>query len=169
MAPRTSTALWMLSLVFLAGCVEANSQQAVPELDDTTIILDTDTVVIFGGIQRIARKIATPPHRVVMHFDSATGRFDYYYEESGIRTSRATVYARRGDLILWKSDQGPWAVHHGPLTPLRVIRIHGDSGRWAGAQVRADATYGKYRYFVAVEIGGAIWMDDPEDMVGPGR
>lgn len=156
-------ALWVIPLV-LAGCAEANSKQLPPQLNDTTLVLEGDTVVVFGGIQPLPRQMRT--YRVTMEFDPKTRRFDYF-DEPRARNPRVTVYASPGDLILWRSDQGPWAVHHGPLTPFRVIHIHADSGRWAGAQVRADATFGKYRYFVAVEINGRIWMDDPDDMVGP--
>lgn len=107
-------------------------------------------------------------HRVLIRFDPETRRFSYVDPKDTTR-SLNPVYAMPGDRIEWSSQQGPWAVHHGPLTPFRVIHIQGRPGEWAGAYVWENTPYGKYRYFVAVEIRGTIWMDDPEDMVGPGR
>lgn len=162
----------LLPLLLLAACQVADSRQAIPTLRDTTIVVGKDTIRVFGGIDRRYNQI----RRVVIDLRQDRQMRDKYgqrvppqflYRDTARRESQNPVYAAPGDLIIWRADDGPWAVHHGPLTPFRVLRIHGRPSQWAGAQVRADATFGKYRYFVAVEIGDTIWMDDPDDMIGP--
>lgn len=164
MRPTARNAFWALPLLILAGCPDADSQQVPPRLQDARIQLAPDTMaLVIGGVARAA----PDTHRVVITVNAEEGIFDY--GDPATDKAQTTVYANPGDVIVWTSRQGPWAVHHGPLTPFRVLRIGGGSGEWAGAQVRRDATFGKYRYFVAVEINGRIWMDDPDSMVGPER
>ncbi|MGH7544602.1 MAG: hypothetical protein ACREKI_00305 [Gemmatimonadota bacterium] len=167
MKRTAGNALWVLPLVVLTACPDADSKQVPPRLQDVRVPLAPDTTaLVIGGIARVPGTVPDT-HRVVIAVDPRTGIFEY--GDPATRESRTTVYANPGDVIVWTSEQGPWAVHHGPLTPFRVLRIAGRPGEWAGAQVRRDATFGKYRYFVAVEINGRIWMDDPDSMVGPER
>lgn len=110
---------------------------------------------------------------ILIQVDTAANRFSYQVEAAtGLFTGLVgrpanPIHAWPGARIRWKSDQGAWAVHHGPLTPFRQLAVFGDREQAVGAQIRPDAMWGKYPYFVAVVIDGRVWTDDPEDVVGP--
>lgn len=105
-------------------------------------------------------------HEVLILFDEERGRFKYV--DPGERSvSRDPLYVLPGDVVEWRSEQGAWAVHLGPLSPFDAIRLRGGSGKAVSATVREDVPRGKYPYFVAVYVDGQVWTDDPDNVVGP--
>jgi plastocyanin len=106
------------------------------------------------------------PDTVAIMVDTVTGR---------VAVSPDPLFIQPGDSVIWFSDDGPWAVHFNPISPLGVRRLRGARGERNGGLVRADNPPGKYTYFVAVEVNGRIFtadpplIDDGEEVPGGGR
>ncbi len=78
------------------------------------------------------------------------------------------VHARRGDRVVWRHADGPFAVHFAPLSP--VDRPFVNAGKGASsrpATVGDQVPFGRYKAFVAAEKNGRLWTDDPPFEIGP--
>ncbi len=72
------------------------------------------------------------------------------------------VFIERGDAVRFTSADGPFAVHFNPLSPFSQRRLRGAAGDTLSAVVRTGLFAGKYSYFVAVEVKGKIFTEDPD-------
>ncbi len=87
-----------------------------------------------------------------------SGDFDY---------SLDPIRVDGGDTIEWVCESGPFAVHLGWGTPCSKGRVRGGKGQKASTSVRSNVANGRYKYMVAVSVGGEIYTDDPEIVVKP--
>ena len=110
-------------------------------------------------------------HRVTITVSSA-GEFTY---------SLDPIKAAPNDVIEWSCDNGAWsiqvaglqdettkALQHGK-TPFAENKRSARANQRAanGLAVAANATFGTYKYNVAVVVGGNVFIDDPEIIIGP--
>jgi hypothetical protein len=72
--------------------------------------------------------------------------------------------AVRGDQIEWTCNQPKFALHLGEISPCDHRRFRTSSGKLS-VTVRNDAPIQVYKYFVAVDVNGQIFTDDPEIIV----
>lgn len=95
-------------------------------------------------------------HNVEIEVSSA-GDFTY---------SQPRVRAERGkDQIEWRCKQGNYAVHLGDISPCDKRRYRARKGNTIRGSFRSDAPLQHYKYFVAVEVNGEIYTDDPEIII----
>jgi plastocyanin len=92
------------------------------------------------------------PDTVAIMVDTVTGR---------VTVSPDPLFIQPGDSVIWFSNDGPWAVHFNPISPLGVRRLRGATGERNGGLVRANILPGKYSYFVAVAVGSSVYTADP--------
>ena len=115
---------------------------------------------------------APDTHRVAITVSSAG---DFTYSLNPIR-------AKRNDVIEWSSDSGNWSIQVAGLrdeqtgtlrqgrTPFAQNQRAARANRRAANRlaVAGDAVFGTYKYNVAVEVGGNVFIDDPEIIIGGG-
>ncbi len=101
----------------------------------------------------MAKQAVTEEKTVELVVDRETGR---------VAARPDPLFIRAGDRVVWKSEEGPWAVHFAGVSPLRVRRVRGVARAAEGAPVREDVHPGTYKYFVAVTAGGRIYTADPD-------
>lgn len=104
--------------------------------------------------------VVWPPPDQLVAVDTVTISVD---TRTGIvRAFPNPLYIAPGHCVMWVSTDGPWAVHFSPISPLRHRRVSGAASDYGGGCARTDIFPGKYSYFVAVEVGGRIYTEDPE-------
>ncbi|NIO48588.1 MAG: hypothetical protein GTN73_03990 [Candidatus Aminicenantes bacterium] len=80
------------------------------------------------------------------------------------------LIAYREDTIKFICEDGSdFAIHFHPTTPAYNVRFGSGPNHEKEANIRDDAPYGRYEFFVAVKEknGGHIWTDDPDIIIPP--
>ena len=87
-------------------------------------------------------------------------------DSASVRVSPDPLIIRSGDSLEWRLEdglRGPFAVQFEPISPLTYRRLRTREGENVLAgRVRWGVFPGSYSYFIAVEIGGVIYTEDPE-------
>lgn len=97
----------------------------------------------------------------------ASHRVEISVSNGNIDYSLDPILANAGDSIEWVCSAGAFAVHLGWGTPCGKGRLRAGQGKSANTSVRTDAPNGRFKYMVAVNVGGEIYTDDPEIVVRP--
>ncbi len=85
------------------------------------------------------------------------------HENPRVVTDPNPCYIRPRDHVEWTCEDGPFAIQFEPLSPLTLRRLRTETNnRTIKGEVRPDNQPGSYRYFVAVEVNGQIFTEDPE-------
>ncbi len=149
---QSSALLLMLAVIGgLSGTERAQAQ--APSADAMVVYQAPDTI-------RVAITV------------SGSGEFTY---------SLDPIRARPGDVIEWSCDSGAWSIQIAGLRDARTQALQQGRTPFAAnamatranrgvanrLAVAGNAALGTYKYSVAVEVDGNVYIDDPEIIIGP--
>jgi len=96
-----------------------------------------------------------PQYEINIKVKAAQGHLNFTYDPS-------VLHACAGDTVVWRSDDGPFAVEFKHDTPGPDVGTHGNQigGHWESAQflIRQGAR-GHYHYAVAVSLVNPVFEE----------
>ncbi|MDX2151107.1 MAG: hypothetical protein SFV54_10250 [Bryobacteraceae bacterium] len=87
------------------------------------------------------------------------------FEDGDIFVSPPKIKVRRGQTIRWVFEGGAFTVKFDALSPVGAVGFRRGAGGEVSGVVRETAQTGTYKYTVAAQVGGEIYIEDPQVVI----